>query len=169
MSDAAAALSTLRSTTSTTEVTTTVPETTRVTTTEVTTTTTTRPPTTTTTTTTTPVPPTTTATPIRPVSEVVLPLVNASNTFGLGTRTRANIRDLGYVFVDRTDGVRELSETVLYYRPGVEGEAARLAVQIGFPFQRLEPLPEDPLYVGEFDPELVLMLGNDWSTVTSLT
>lgn len=135
-------------------------------------TTTTRPPTTTIATTeppTTPAPTTSTTTPpLAPIAETYVMVGNASNTFGLATQTAAALRDLGYEFVYRADGVREVRESRVYYSENFEGEATRLAESIGLDASRVQPRPSQPLTNGTQEFQVLLLLGNDWSTVTAL-
>lgn len=134
-------------------------------------TTTTRPPTTTIATTeppTTPAPTTSTTPPLAPIAETYVMVGNASNTFGLATQTAAALRDLGYEFVYRADGVREVRESRVYYSENFEGEATRLAESIGLDASRVQPRPSQPLTNGTQEFQVLLLLGNDWSTVTAL-
>jgi len=78
------------------------------------------------------------------------------------------VRELGYVFVIRTDGLREVPETMLYFVEGFENEAHRLAVQLGVPGRLVQPRPEGALVEGNAAAELLLMLGNDWRDMTNL-
>ena len=102
------------------------------------------------------------------MESVVVVVANASDTFGLATESSERVRELGYVFVIRTDGLRELSETALYFVEGFENEAYRLARQLGMPSRLVEPRPEGALVEGNAPAELLLMLGNDWREVTNL-
>ena len=111
---------------------------------------------------------TTTTTTLLPERSVVVVVANASDTLGLASRTSAQLRELGYVDVSHTDGLRELPETTIYFAEGFEGEARRLARQIGVPLRLVEPRPDGPLYKGNVESQLLVMLGNDWSEVTNL-
>lgn len=110
----------------------------------------------------------TTTTTLLRESSVVVVVANASDTFGLATLSADRIRDFGYVFVIRSDGLQELENTAIYFAEGFQGEARRLAGQIGVPLRLVDPLPEGPLYEGDIDAEVVVMLGNDWPDVTNL-
>jgi hypothetical protein len=93
---------------------------------------------------------------------------NASDTFGLATQTTTRLQELGYVFVVRSDGITESEDTAIYFADGYEGEARRLAFQIGVPLSLIEPMPDEPIVEGNADEDLLLYLGNDWRDVTNL-
>lgn len=112
--------------------------------------------------------PTTTTTSLVPERSVVVVVANASDTFGLATRSADQIREFGYEFVVNTDGLGELPDTAIYFAEGYELEARRLADQIGAPRRLVAPRPTEPLHEGEIESEVLLMLGNDWREVTEL-
>ena len=111
---------------------------------------------------------TTTTSTLPPESSVVVVVGNASDTFLLATRTTPQLLGMGYAFVIRTDGLRELDETMIYYSPGRIGEAHRLAGQIGLSPERIAERPAEQLVVGDADFDVLLLLGNDWRDVTEL-
>lgn len=109
--------------------------------------------------------PTTTLTPI---ASVYVMVGNASNTFGLATQTATALRGLGYELVYRADGIREMRQTFVYYSEGLEGEALRIADSIGLDSSRVETRPSEPLTTGTQEFQVLVLLGNDWHTVTDL-
>lgn len=113
--------------------------------------------------------PTTTTTTLVPEEDLVVVVGNASDTYLLATDTMPTIQELGYVFVIRTDGVREMAATRVFFLDGYELEARRLARALGISLDRVEARPAEQLVEGNnADAHLLLLLGNDWEDATNL-
>lgn len=102
------------------------------------------------------------------MSRVVVVVANASDTLGLASQTIDDVAEFGYVFVIKTDGLQESEHTAVYFAEGYEGEAERLADQLGVDRRLVAPLPDEQILKGTSDPDVVLWLGNDWRQATNL-
>ncbi|MEO1058237.1 MAG: LytR C-terminal domain-containing protein [Actinomycetota bacterium] len=129
--------------------------------------TTTLPPATTTTTT---VPETTTASTVAPTSTIPeLPprsdfsvaVANGADVGGIATATAEQLEALGYVDVIALDGTVIAEFTVVYFTPGLEAAAIRLAEDLGANPELRAPLSEAPPVDGLDDVQLLAYLGQD--------
>ena len=92
--------------------------------------------------------------------ELVVATANASGVSGMATATAERLRPLGYVDVTPVDSDPSATSTV-YYQPGLEHEASRLAVDLGWAPTSIAPVDEMPVLrtVRSFD--LVAVVGAD--------
>jgi hypothetical protein len=86
----------------------------------------------------------------------------------LAARTRQVLLDTGYAFVSSTIGLRPSLESVIYYPPGREGEAHRLAEELGASTDLVAPRPDEPVVRADLDYDVLLLLGDDWDEVSDL-
>jgi hypothetical protein len=114
------------------------------------------------------VPPTTAApTTLAPANELLdradvrLVLANGDGRFNLVGANVNRIEPLGYTTIDQTDIPRPVERTVLYYRPGFDDEAARLAADLLVPAALLEPLPDTPITANDELGDIIAVLGPD--------
>lgn len=115
------------------------------------------------TTTTVPVTTTTVADPAVQPAELVVVSANGAGTAGLATRVRDELRDFGYDSARATDGTTLVDKTIVYYFPGLELEAVRVAEDLGLEFADVAPIEGAPEY-GELDgDQVVVYLGRDRS------
>jgi hypothetical protein len=113
-------------------------------------------------------PPTTAApTTLAPANELLdradvrLVLANGDGRFNLVGANVNRIEPLGYTTIDQTDIPRPVERTVLYYRPGFDDEAARLAADLLVPAALLEPLPDTPITANDELGDIIAVLGPD--------
>ncbi len=119
-------------------------------------TTTTVPETTTTTT-------TTTTEPEVERASVVVASVNGAGTAGLATRVRNELIDAGFAEARATDGTRLVEDTVIYFFPSFEREAAEVAEALGLEPAGVRPIEEAPRF-GQLDGDQVAVyIGSDRS------
>ena len=125
--------------------------------------TTTAAPTTTTAATTTVAPTTTTIPGPLPRDQVRLVIANGDGRFRLAGDTADRIRPLGYI-IDLGNVANPVAETVIYYRPGFDDEAAFAAVDIGVPDALILALPTNaaqPITDSDANGDVIIVLGAD--------
>ena len=129
---------------------------------------TTAPPTTvaataTTTTTTTEAPATTTTVVDPEVDPVVLVVVsvNGAGNAGLATQVRNELIDAGYTATRATDGTTLVDDTIVYFYPSFEREAAGVAETLGLEAANIEPIDEAPEYDNLEGDQVMVYLGRD--------
>ncbi len=88
-------------------------------------------------------------------------VVNASGVNGLATRTAVEVRAAGYVNVLVANAAQVRPDSVVFFVPGREGEAQRLAASFGVPEQLVQPRPEGQITVDNENADLWFMLGAD--------
>jgi hypothetical protein len=94
-------------------------------------------------------------------ADVRLVLANGDGRFNLVGANVNRIEPLGYTTIDQTDIPRPVERTVLYYRPGFDDEAARLAADLLVPAALLEPLPDTPITANDELGDIIAVLGPD--------
>lgn len=94
-------------------------------------------------------------------SVVRLVLANGDGRYNLVGRNVDRLTPLGYTEIDQTDASTYVDRTVLYFRPGFDDEAARLAADLLVPDALLEPLPDQPVTTSDDNGDIVVILGPD--------
>ena len=94
-------------------------------------------------------------------SVVRLVLANGDGRYNLVGRNVDRLTPLGYTEIDQTDASNYVDRTVLYFRPGFDDEAARLAADLLVPDALLEPLPDQPVTNSDDNGDIVVILGPD--------
>jgi LytR cell envelope-related transcriptional attenuator len=103
-----------------------------------------------------------------PQSDMSVLVGNASGTFNLAARTRLALLDMGYPFVSSTVGLSPSSTSTIFFAPGLEGEAQRLAREIGAPANLVTARPAEPVVRADQEFDVLILLGDDWDEVTDL-
>lgn len=114
--------------------------------------------------TTTALPETTTTTTTVPLAErSVFPVAvaNGAGTPGLASNGADQLAELGYTQVRALDGVEIVELTTVYYGPDLEVFARRLAVDLGFPEDRIGEIADAPSVPSLRDEPLLVYLGSD--------
>ena len=95
------------------------------------------------------------------VSEASVRVVvaNAAGTNGLAARFAELVRGLGYVDVQRATATENRPASIVYWSPGREGEARRLAEQLGI--AAAQPVPSDAIVVGNSTGDVWALIGAD--------
>ncbi len=109
--------------------------------------------------------PTTTTTILGPLprNQVKLVIANGDGRFRLASVTADRIRSLGYI-IDLGNTVNIVDQTVIYYRPGFDDEAAYAAVDIGVPDAVIIALPTNaaqPITDSDARGDVIVVLGPD--------
>jgi len=86
---------------------------------------------------------------------------NASDKSGVASTTADALGALGYTSVLPVDATEPQQVSTVYYRPGLEGEAARLATDLGWADTDIAPESEMPDLATERVFQLVAMIGLD--------
>lgn len=97
--------------------------------------------------------------PPRPVEEVSVVVANGGGANGLAGDVRDDLRTRGYVEVSATNADRRFAASVVYFAPGFEQEAARLARDLGI--VTVEAAPAEPVTENDATAEVVIVLGGD--------
>ncbi len=92
--------------------------------------------------------------------ELVVATANASGVSGVAGETADRLRSLGYVDVTPVDSDPSATSAV-YYQPGLEREASRLAVDLGWGSTSIAPVDEMPVLRTELSFDLVALVGAD--------
>jgi hypothetical protein len=93
--------------------------------------------------------------------DVSIVLANGDGRFNLVGRNRDRLLKLGYFIIDQQDVSDRPPSTIIYYRPGFEDEAERLAGDLQTPNAVITELPDTPVTVNDAAGELVVVLGPD--------
>ena len=93
--------------------------------------------------------------------EVSIVLANGDGRFNLVGRNADRLLALGYVEIDQTDVGDRPPATIIYYRPGFDDEAERLAGDLQTPNATITALPDTPVTGNDAAGELVVVLGPD--------
>jgi hypothetical protein len=95
------------------------------------------------------------------ISEAQLRVVvaNAGGVNGLAARYTDRVSGLGYASVEPANATDRRDVSIVYWSPGREGEARRLAEQLGV--AAVEPLPGDRIVLGNFVADVWAMIGFD--------
>jgi hypothetical protein len=78
---------------------------------------------------------------------------------GLAGRYTGVVSGLGYASVEPANATNRRDVSIVYWSPGREGEARRLAEQLGV--AAVEPLPGDRVVLGNFVADVWVMIGLD--------
>jgi hypothetical protein len=115
-------------------------------------------------TTTTTLPPatTTTTSALRAPQTIKVLVANATTVKGQAGRYTNVVHTLGYNALAAVDAtIRGLPHSVLYYGPGLNGEAALLGSKLGIPASSVLPLPATPPVVNLGGANLLVVVGLD--------
>ena len=93
--------------------------------------------------------------------DVSIVLANGDGRFNLVGRNADRLLALGYVEIDQTDVGDRPPATIIYYRPGFDDEAERLAGDLQTPNATVTALPDTPVTGNDAAGELVVVLGPD--------
>lgn len=119
-------------------------------------------------TTTTPSVTTTTTAPLRPVAQVKVLAANGTAVRGLAGRYRDQLKALGYNALAPTDTRRKpVPTSAVYFVPGFEGEARRLAQQMGF--ATVAPMPQPPPVANLLGANVLVVIGQDKAATATTT
>ncbi len=94
-------------------------------------------------------------------ASVRLVVANGDGRYNLVGRNVDRLLALGYVTIDQTDLNGRVERTTLYVRPGFEGAAAVLAVDLQVPGALVVPLPETPVTGNDQAGDIIVVLGPD--------
>lgn len=111
------------------------------------------------------VPPTDSTPPIaaepRARADVRLVVANGDGRYNLVGANVTRLEALGYVTIDQTDVDARFDATVVFFRPGFDAEAARLAADIQLPGAVLQPLGDQTITINDDLGDLIVVLGAD--------
>jgi len=96
---------------------------------------------------------------LRDPAELVVATANASASSGIATATAEALREFGYD-ASPVDAEGAAASRV-YYAPGFEREAARIAAQLSWTIRDVGPMTEMPPLLTERTFELVVLIGVD--------
>jgi hypothetical protein len=106
---------------------------------------------------------TTTTEPAVNRANVIVVAVNGAGTQGLATRVSDELIAAGFVQTRATDGATLVDDTVVYFFPSFEREAAEVAAEIGLELADVRPIEEAPAYGVLDGDQVVVYLGRDRS------
>jgi hypothetical protein len=117
----------------------------------------------TTTTTTTEAPATTTTVVDPEIDPAVLGVasVNGAGKAGLATQVRDELIDADYAAARATDGTTLVDDSIVYFYPSFEREAAGVAETLGLEAANIEPIDEAPAYSDLEGDQVMVYLGRD--------
>jgi LytR cell envelope-related transcriptional attenuator len=98
-----------------------------------------------------------------PRDQIRLVLANGDGRFRLASVTADRIRPLGYI-IDLGDALQPVDATVIYYRPGLDDEAAILAKDLLVPNAILTEYPtraSEPITTSDDNGDIIVVLGPD--------
>jgi hypothetical protein len=98
-----------------------------------------------------------------PRDQIRLVIANGDGRFRLASSTADRIRPLGYI-IDLGDALTPVTATIIYYRPGLEDEAAIVAADISVPNAILTEYPtraSQPITSSDDNGDIILVLGPD--------
>ena len=90
-------------------------------------------------------------------------IANGDGRFRLASVTADRIRSLGYI-IDLGNALNTVDQTVIYYRPGFDDEAAYAAVDIGVPDALIVAFPTNasqPITDSDARGDVIVVLGPD--------
>jgi cytoskeletal protein RodZ len=93
-------------------------------------------------------------------ADLAVEVANGANVIGFASRTAASLESLGYVGVGAVNTATVATSTV-YFAPGFEGEAIRLAADAGLPASAIAPITDAPTIEPARLLALLLVLGSD--------
>ncbi|MEK7422522.1 MAG: LytR C-terminal domain-containing protein [Actinomycetota bacterium] len=94
-------------------------------------------------------------------SEVRLVLANGDGRFNLATANANRLVAAGYVQIDETDVSDRVEATIIYFRPGFDDEATRVAEDLGIPAALTRSLPSTPVTINDELGDIIVVLGPD--------
>lgn len=122
----------------------------------------------TTATTTAPTTTTSTSAPLRPAAQIKVLAANGTGVRGLAGRYRDQLKALGYNALAPTDTQRKpVATSAIYFAPGFEGEARRLAAQLGF--ATVAPMPQPAPVANLVGANLLVVIGQDKAAAATTT
>lgn len=111
---------------------------------------------------------TTTTAPLRPVAQVKVLAANGTGVRGLAGRYRDQLKALGYNALAPTDTQRKpVATSAVYFAAGFEGEARRLAGQLGI--ATVAPMPQPPPVANLLGANLLVVVGQDKAATATTT
>ena len=87
--------------------------------------------------------------------------VNGAGRAGLATRVRDELIDAGYTATRATDGTTLVDDTIVYFYPSFEREAAGVAETLGLEAADVAPIDEAPEYFDLEGDQVMVYLGRD--------
>lgn len=87
--------------------------------------------------------------------------VNGAGRAGLATRVRDELIDAGYTATRATDGTTLVDDTIVYFYPSFEREAAGVAETLDLDAANIEPIDEAPEYSDLEGDQVMVYLGRD--------
>ena len=115
---------------------------------------------------------TTTTIAVRPPAEVPTIVLNGTSIGGVAGQYSESLASLGYTLTNPTgandDSDTDVAETVVYFAPGFEAEAAAVAFSVGAPETAVTAMPATP--PGPIaGASVVVVIGTDLASVTPTT
>jgi hypothetical protein len=104
---------------------------------------------------------TTVSLPLPDRDEVVSATANGAGAQGAASRVADQLEGLGYVDVGRFDGTEIVEFTIVYYSPGMEEAAERMAADLELLPQFIAPIAEAPEVVNPPLVQLLVYVGTD--------
>lgn len=104
---------------------------------------------------------------LRPPTQVSVIVFNAARKPGLAGQVTESIRQLGYQTLEPSN-LPQQPDTIVYFKPGFDGEAAALAPKIS-PTAHTEPEPDPSSITGAEGADLVVTLGTDFDSAGATT
>ncbi|MEO1061028.1 MAG: LytR C-terminal domain-containing protein [Actinomycetota bacterium] len=105
---------------------------------------------------------------VRDPSEVTVLVVNGGTGIqGAAGRLSDQIQPFGYLQADptnATDAVGQVAVSQIYYEAGWAAEANKLAGELGWPIESVQPMPEPPPVDALDGANLLVLLGTDNAT-----
>jgi hypothetical protein len=102
---------------------------------------------------------------VRPAPEVTVIVVNGNTGVnGAAGRLSDQVQPFGYVQVDptnATDAVGQVTTSLIYHEAGYAAEANKLAGELGWPIESVQPMPEPPPVESLEGANLLVLLGTD--------
>ncbi len=102
---------------------------------------------------------------VRPAPEVTVVVVNGNTGVnGAAGRLSDQLQPFGYVQVDptnATDAVGQVTVSQVHYEAGFAAEANKLAGELGWPIESVQPMPEPPPVESLDGANLLVLLGTD--------
>ena len=92
---------------------------------------------------------------------LVVASVNGAGRAGLATRVRDELIDAGYTAARASDGTTLVDDTIVYFSPSFEREAAGVAETLGLDAANIEPIDEAPEYADLEGDQVMVYLGRD--------